>query len=96
MTPQQREALDLLQAKAGEMAAALRQEPGDILLLNNLVTLHRRCEFEDYEQPERKRHLLRIWLAMPNSRPLAPAFAPTFGTTEAGAVRGGMKVAKST
>jgi hypothetical protein len=62
-----------------------------LVLLNNLVTLHRRNEFEDHPEPERKRHILRLWLSTPNSRPLDPAFAPTFGATRAGAIRGGMR-----
>ncbi|HEX5065027.1 MAG TPA: hypothetical protein VFY49_02860, partial [Myxococcota bacterium] len=30
--------------------------------LKNSVILHARTEFEDFEEPERKRHLLRLWL----------------------------------
>lgn len=37
-------------------------EVGDIQLLNNAVILHSRTEYEDYEEPEKKRHLLRLWL----------------------------------
>ena len=39
-----------------------------------------------------KRHLLRIWLSMPNSRPIDQSFEDNFGSTKAGAVRGGMKM----
>ena len=42
---------------------------GEILLLNNWTSLHRRTAFDDSLDPERKRHLLRVWLSMPNSRP---------------------------
>jgi hypothetical protein len=35
---------------------------GDIQILNNHVTLHSRRGFEDWPEPERKRHLLRLWL----------------------------------
>ena len=68
-----------------------RQQPGDIVLMNNLVLLHRRSEFKDFDDPARKRHLLRIWLATPISRPLDPRFAASYGETAAGAVRGGMR-----
>ena len=44
--------------------------PGDIQLLNNFVTLHTRRAYEDWPDPERKRHLLRLWLDDPASRPL--------------------------
>jgi hypothetical protein len=67
------------------------QQPGDILLLNNWVTLHRRTAFEDDDDPAKRRHLLRLWLAMPNSRPISPLFLENYGATAAGAVRGGMR-----
>lgn len=93
MTDVQREALDMLQqiASQPDMHLTFRQEPGDLLLLNNWITLHRREEFTDYDEPELRRHILRIWLAMPNSRPIDPLFADNYGATAAGAVRGGMR-----
>lgn len=93
LTPMQMEALDMLEELANDPAlhVTFKQEPGDLLLLNNWVTFHRRNAFEDHDDPKLRRHLLRIWLAVPNSRPLAPEFAANYGSTEAGAVRGGMK-----
>jgi len=44
-------------------------EPGDLQLLNNRVALHGRTEFEDYPELERKRHMLRLWLKMPDWAP---------------------------
>lgn len=52
----------------------MMMEPGDMQFANNYVVLHSRTDFEDYEEPERKRHLLRLWLKMPNARELAPDF----------------------
>lgn len=96
MTDQQREAMDYLEQLAArpEMHVAFHQQRGDMLFLNNWVTLHRRSEFEDYEDLALRRHLLRIWLSVPNSRPLHPDFAANFGATAAGAVRGGMRPAQ--
>ena len=37
-------------------------ESGDIQWLKNSVTLHARTEYEDFPEPARKRHLLRLWL----------------------------------
>ncbi len=93
MTAAQLEALDLLEEVASDpqLHVTFRQQPGDILLLNNWITFHRRDEFEDAPQPELRRHLLRIWLAVPNSRPLDPLFEANYGATAAGAIRGGMK-----
>jgi len=94
LTPKQIEAMDFLEAVAEEreLAYHFRQEPGDVLLLNNWVTLHRRSAFEDQEDPAEKRCLFRAWLSMPNSRPLDPRFADNFGATGASEVRGGFKV----
>jgi hypothetical protein len=91
--PEQIEAMDFLEAVADEPGQALhfRQEPGDILLLNNWITLHRRSSFEDHEAVEEKRRLFRIWLSMPNSRPIHHLFEANFGDTRAGAVRGGFR-----
>ena len=41
-------------------------EPGDLQFLNNRVVLHGRTRFEDFPEIERKRHMLRIWLKMPD------------------------------
>ncbi len=38
-------------------------EPGDVQLLNNAKILHAREGYQDYDEPERRRHLLRLWLA---------------------------------
>ena len=41
-------------------------EPGDLQFLNNRVVLHERTPFEDFPELERKRHMLRVWLKMPD------------------------------
>jgi hypothetical protein len=46
---------------------------GDIQFLNNFVMLHTRREYRDWPQPERKRHLLRLWLFDPEGRPIPKA-----------------------
>ena len=38
--------------------------PGDVQWLSNHSILHARTAYEDYEDPERKRHLLRLWLSL--------------------------------
>jgi len=94
LTPKQIEAMDFLEEVAGEEGQSCRfmQERGDILLLNNWVTLHRRSAFEDFEDPEEKRRIFRVWLSMPNSRPIDKRFEANFGATGAGEVRGGFPV----
>jgi hypothetical protein len=93
LTPLQLEALDFLEETAAnpDLYLRFRQHPGDLLLLNNWSILHRRTAFEDWVEPERRRHILRAWLAVPNSRPLDPMFAANYGDVRAGAIRGGMR-----
>jgi hypothetical protein len=64
-------------------------EPGDIQLVHNHQVLHDRTEYEDWPEPSRKRHLLRLWLCPPDGRPLPPAFADRYGGVEIGD-RGGI------
>ena len=45
-------------------------EPGEISYFNNYTVLHTRTEFFDDDDPEKKRHLLRLWLKAWNPRPL--------------------------
>ena len=92
LTDEQREALDFLEdtAEREDLRVHFRQEPGDILFLNNWVTFHRRTAFDDWPELERRRHLLRVWLSVPNSRPLDEPFKANYGSVEAGSIRGGM------
>jgi alpha-ketoglutarate-dependent taurine dioxygenase len=89
----QKQAINFLDevCERSEIQLKFTMKRGEILLLNNWTTLHRRTAFEDFSDQEHKRHLLRIWLSVPNSRPLDTSFTENFGSTEAGAVRGGMK-----
>ncbi|MFT3926882.1 MAG: TauD/TfdA family dioxygenase [Myxococcales bacterium] len=89
LTNAQHEALDLLQkvASSPELKFELRLEPGQLLLLNNHVVWHGRDAYED--APDTVRHLLRIWMATPTSRPLHPLHEAWFGDPRPGALRGG-------
>jgi hypothetical protein len=49
-------------------------EQGDMLFLNNYQVVHARTAFEDFEEPDRKRHLMRLWLRLHRGRPLATDF----------------------
>lgn len=37
-------------------------EPGQIQIINNTALGHMRTGFRDWPEPERKRHLIRLWL----------------------------------
>lgn len=93
LTPQQIEALDYLDQLANDPRLVLMMEfePGDIQLVHNHTILHDRTAFEDYDEPDRKRHLLRLWIAPTNARPLPSVFADRYGSVTAGD-RGGVWV----
>jgi hypothetical protein len=95
LTPRQHEALDLVESTAASVVNrhTFRQESGDLIWLNNWLILHKRRAFTDWDEPERRRHILRLWLSMPNSRPLDPLFADNYGAVTAGAIRGGIQSA---
>lgn len=97
LTSIQKEALDFVEEQAArtDLHVTFSQRPGDMLFLNNWVTLHRRTAFEDFHEPQKRRHLFRAWLSMPNSRPIDPMFAGNYGATGAGEIRGGMKASQN-
>ncbi len=94
LTAAQIEALDMVDAMAADPAFHLEIafETGDIQFLHNHQMLHARTTFEDYPEPERRRHLLRLWLSAPNGRELPPAFAQRYGEISVGRRRDGIQV----
>ncbi|KAF8205984.1 hypothetical protein K438DRAFT_1817650 [Mycena galopus ATCC 62051] len=93
LTKLQEEALDLLDTimPADEYCYSMELERGDMQLLNSFVTLHSRTPFTDYEEPDQKRHLMRLWMSIPSSQPLPPEWAEYWGDVREGAVRGGYR-----
>jgi hypothetical protein len=93
LTALQHEALDAIQdmASSEEFCFSMWLEPGDLQLVNNHVLIHSRTHYQDYEEPERKRHLLRLWLAVPEGRPLCDGLAEVYKSVAPGTVRGGFK-----
>ncbi len=93
LTRNQVEAMDLLDALVNDPAIHLSMAflPGDMQFLHNHQILHSRNDFENWPQPERHRHLLRLWLAPPGARPLPEIFAPRYGSVVPGE-RGGIVV----
>lgn len=64
--------------------------PGDMQILNNHVTLHSRTEFEDFDDPDLKRTLFRLWLAPPDSPRLPDSWEPAYRSVAPGSIRGGI------
>ena len=97
LTRDQVAAMDVMDQLANDPAIHLSMAfaPGDIQLLHNHQILHSRNDFENWPEPERHRHLLRLWLAPPTARPLPEVFAPRYGSVTAGE-RGGIVVSGTT
>lgn len=90
LTAAQEQALELFGELSDSLALDMAFEPGDIQLLNNHLIYHARTRYDDHPEKERKRLLLRLWLAVPGSRPLPEGYELLFGSIEAGSVRGGV------
>ena len=91
LSAQQLEALDLLDDIVNEpdMHLRMRLQPGDMQFVYNHSLLHDRTGFTDWPEAEKRRHLLRLWLAVPEDRPLPAVFAQRYGSVDVGD-RGGV------
>ena len=96
LTPERIEALNLFDALANDPALMMTMalQPGDMQFVHNHVLLHDRTAFEDWPEPERRRHLLRLWLAPAGARELPPVYAQRYGQVEPGH-RGGIALPTS-
>ena len=86
----QREALDVFQEVSNREGLRLKMDfqPGDMQFINNHTVLHARQAYEDYDDPALKRHLLRVWIALPDAkrRPLAPVLDERYRFVEMGGI----------
>jgi len=82
LTETQIAALDAFEAIANRpgLLFEFRLEPGTASFINNYVLLHSRTGFEDFDEPERKRLLLRLWLQARPPRPVDPGIRLYYGT----------------
>ena len=67
---QRHEAVELFQELVPSLAVDLPFEQGDLQILNSHVTLHSRRPYEDWKDPDLKRHLFRLWIENEDLRPL--------------------------
>jgi hypothetical protein len=76
LTPEIEAACDLLDslAESPEIHLDMEFRPGDIQFLSNHWVLHSRTAFEDFPEPERRRHLFRLWLALDDAPELPEVF----------------------
>jgi len=92
LTETQHEAIKLFNELAGspDLRIDYILEPGDIQLLSNHTCLHFRTAFEDHDDVDQKRHLLRLWLSPAKERPLPDYYIDMQGSVEVG-TRGGIR-----
>ena len=79
VTPEQVAAMDLLAELAEENCLYAPFVEGDMQFLNNHVVYHGRTAYADDPATGKARRLMRLWLSMPNNRPLPPGFEVLWG-----------------
>lgn len=84
-------ALDMFDALANdpELHFSMQLQPGDMQFVYNHAQLHDRTGFVDWPEPDRRRHLLRLWLSVPGDRALPECFRQRYGSIDIGQ-RGGI------
>jgi hypothetical protein len=72
-TPEETAAIDVFASVSNHPDLVLRQmlEVGDMQFVNNRTVLHGREHFEDHFEKNRRRHLLRLWLHVPEWPPMS-------------------------
>jgi hypothetical protein len=75
MSQAQAEAIQVMERTCEDLHYAMELQKGDIQFLNNSVALHTRTGFDDWPEQERRRHLWRLWLNIPDIRPPSPFIA---------------------
>jgi len=87
----QEEAMDLFDQIAQDPSLRLDMhfEVGDFQFVNNHSILHSRTAYEDHQDPDKRRHLLRLWLACEDGPVFPPAMTKSFqGLTQNGRLNG--------
>lgn len=67
LSPQQQEAMKVLEEICQRLALHMILEVGDIQFLSNAHILHARTAYTDHPPPVSKRHLMRLWLSTPET-----------------------------
>ena len=77
---EQLKAIGIVQEIANELRFDIEFELGDMQFVHNHVVMHSRQAFEDHEDPEQRRHLLRLWMLNYDGRPLPDAYYDRHGS----------------
>ena len=88
----QRETMDVLDRilRQPDLMFTMELEPGDLQIMNNHVVLHSRTQYVDFDAPQDKRLLSRLWLAPPDGVPLPESWGHFYRCVAPGTVRGGI------
>lgn len=62
-------------ANRADMQLTFKQEPGDVLFINNLAVMHRREKYIDVQEQDGKRMLYRMWINLRESQPVTSTHA---------------------
>ncbi|MGB7205351.1 MAG: TauD/TfdA family dioxygenase [Anderseniella sp.] len=91
LTPEHIEALDLFDKLANDpkLHLTMRLQPGDMQFVYNHSQLHDRTSFTDWPEPDKRRHLFRLWLSVDGDRALPECFKQRYGSIDIGN-RGGV------
>lgn len=79
LTQKQIAAMDAFDAALHDPANVLefRMQPGQVLFVNNYAVFHARTAFEDYDEEEKRRHFLRIWMTLRDGPPVPDVYGDT-------------------
>lgn len=96
LTPAHIEALEMFDALANDpkLHLKMRLAPGDMQFVYNHAQLHDRTGFTDWPDPDKRRHLFRLWLSPTGDRDLPEVFKQRYGSIEVGN-RGGIITANT-
>ena len=77
MTEAEAEALACVEAIAeqSDMQLTFKQQPGDVLFVNNLAVMHRREKYVDAADESEKRLLYRMWINLHETQPVVAQHA---------------------
>ena len=91
LTPEHVEALDYFDELANDpdLHIKMRLVPGDMQFVYNHSQLHDRTGYLDWPEPEKRRHLFRLWLSIAGDRELPECFTQRYGSITVGD-RGGI------
>ena len=74
-----------------EFCYSMELKPGDLQLVNNYHVIHSRTAFEDFRAFDHKRHLIRLWLCIPDCPALPDSWATQTKQTGRNVLRGGLR-----